>query len=144
MSWPVLRTTPGGAALLRNRDWLAAVGVVLCGLPLSSWGVILLGGWEVPPEPSPFALRILFWIAISPVLSWAALCFALPVTVFALSAGWGGWAVGSGIGGLAAGVSALWLGLNDPAIPVCGAVLGGAFWLALRLMRPAAVRPRAG
>ena len=151
--WPFWHTRPAGFGV--TGYWPALTGslAVLIGAPLI--GAVLVYGleWAVPlaemSPPVPPWRQFLDGIGLlllgSPLLSWAALLVAVPVSGRLATVGRAGWGVAATAGAIAGLVMMIFVGgglIFDAEVIgyiACGIVMGLLYWIAIRLIHPAAI-----
>lgn len=152
MSLPVFRTDP--AASRRITWWACALGyvVTLVGVPVLAACVRLMAIWALKGSgitrtaigPAlKYGESVTELLMYSYVMAWTGALLSVPVVIWARWAGWFGWGTAMLTG---VGVAVIVFGVLDAAPPfeVIGelglpsALLGLAFWITVRLIRPQA------
>lgn len=154
--WPAVRTRPARPSEVGSWPIAAGCLLVLVAVPAAAGLLVAQDALAAPSGPlaaQGAAGGFLALLAASPLMSWAFLLAAAPLAVLALKRGLAGWlvALAAGAAAGAGGWMLMWSGLDHVRMGLAdlgimalvGAVLGGAFWLGLRLAAPRLVAPRA-
>lgn len=144
-SWPILHTDPQAADGREIRIAIACAFWVWLGAALIGLALMLIGfGLQAVAQKgiaSGFggAAMILLY---SPFFSWAGLIPAIPLAIWALRRGFGGWCTALGAGSIVGGFVLVLIARGDfGAFPI-GGMFGGGFaalyWLIGRFAYPSA------
>jgi len=141
--WPAFRTPRGGHRELTPGVVIKAalagiVGPALLGGVLMLFGTAFgdLFGYAGDLPIAAFGVGVI--MAFSPTLSWAGMLIGVPLSLFALSRGFAGWAAALGFGGLAGALVGAPLS-SAPILAVSGIICAGPYWLTLRWLCPQAL-----
>lgn len=146
-NFPLWRTQPAGLATTGVLPFLTGTIAVLAVFPAFGFAAHFIAESLYGEGPNvPETLRtLLMVISLSPLFSWAPLMIFVPLSAWAAHRGYAGWgsaAVAGGIGGyvsIAAMDGALRFNQETMLLAAVGLAAGLFYWLAIRLLHPAAL-----
>lgn len=145
--FPIARTNPGGFA--KASFWPGATGAlaVLVIVPLFGFSIqaVAMAFYTTPPLVPDALMGLTALLIASPLLSWAALLVAVPVSALLAKNGYAGWGIAAMMGAVAGFVALVFIdgpvarGDDTMAFVGVGVFMALVYWGVIRMMHPAAI-----